>query len=435
MPRKRKAVNKIPETNFLNELGQLLNVKKVSDSNDIIGMFNNSNEYIPNNSKVHFRYYVGYLLKNIDKSLLKDAFEMINKIYANLYSNTKTLDSFFSKDVRKPILEKYGANSEEYKMSKNLVKISFSEKGKLISEAKKKVFDKNANRLEFTSDVVINIIKDNINSLDPFRRAVALLISCGSRPIEFFQRANFKPDPANGPNWVIQDYIAKSKEPNKKVHKPIIYFKAEEFIDHLKNLRDDLIKKYKTLVDKKGELKNAITGATNITTKEIFNYQDGVSQYIARKLYGAISYELYSKTTNLFGSNPSNNIWLNSVLGHGEKSFMTSHNYSHVALKSQEISNEDIVIKQDILETKIEAIEERLDDLPKAVTLPEQLNDEIYKNKEPIFKLIQKVFDKYVSDHSKNPSQNILYDLSRKFAKRADVRLFMQVQGNHLDNP
>lgn len=421
MARRKRVQNLDSSILLIDQLKQLKDVSNINEANDIIKTFPESKEYITKTSKVFLKNFVNYIIQNLDKKYLEEAFKLINHIYSKLYTNTKTLDSILSKDVRKPVLDKYG-NKEEYKMSKNLVKISFADKGKLIEEGKAKVFDKNSNRLEFTPDSVLSIISKQIQNLDPLYRAVALLISSGCRPIELFERANFVSDPEMGPNWVIQDYVAKRKEKlEEPLRKPIIYFKANEFIEQLHKMRYDLHQTYPSFVDKQGLLKSVITGNTNLITKELFEYKEGVTQYTTRKIYGAISFDLYSKTTDIFGSNPSYNVWLNNVLGHSKKSFMTSHNYSHISLKNEEIVSNELAIKQDILENKIEAIEDRLNDdnIPQVIITPPTIAKE-----NDLYVILKRIYDKHIENNNKPPSQTMFEELSKNITTRGVIRKF-----------
>ncbi|KAH9259646.1 hypothetical protein BASA81_002068 [Batrachochytrium salamandrivorans] len=333
-----------------------------------------------------------------------------------------------SVDVRRPLSKKYGVSSPEHVMAKKLVKISFQEKGKLIKEEKLRVLHRVGNRLKFETEDIIKIIKDNATSTDPMKRAVALLIASGCRPIEFFEKANFKPNPEQGPNWVFQDFVAKRKDKkldDKPLTKPIVYLSAVDFIKGVKSIRDDLHKQYPNFMQANGNLISAISTRSNKVAKEIFNRKEGLTLYTSRKIYGAVSYELFSETTQLFGTEPGIGAWLNGVLGHSPLSLDTAQNYAQVKLVTDKTVPEQLVIKQEILENKIEDIEERLDQdlVPEVQEKPKEFNT---TNKIVLeqFKLIDAVYQKYVKDNIKVPSQAALEKLAKTKAPRAVIRLF-----------
>lgn len=421
------------DAKIMKTLKALANVEELNDANDIIEKHNMDKAYLGNQktAKNHWRKYVPWLLKNWkDKKKFDKILTMINDIYKNLYKNNYTLDSIFSKDVRKPILDKYGIKSAEYLASKKLTKISYKEKGALIEEQKKKVYDRNSNRIEFESEDIMDIIKDNINSEDPMRIAIALLISCGSRPIELFERATYSPDTVHGDNWIRQDYVAKRKQDKEKpLFKPLIYLKADQFVEKVYSMRVELRKKYSELVGSDGNLKSTLSQSASVIIKSIFDYREDITLYTCRKIYGIVSYELFSKTTQVYGKNPSYNVWLNNVLGHSKSAFMTSHNYSHVELTKENLTPEHLAIQQNVLEAKIENIEERLDqeEVPQAPEKPlnTKITDKDVLNK---FKQIKKIFDEYKKKNKKKPNQTELEQLASKVSTRSVIRLFYKEQ-------
>lgn len=160
---------------------------------------------------------------------------------------------------------------------------------------------------------------------------------------------------------------------------------------------------------------------------------EDLTLYTMRKLYGAVSYELFSKDTKKFGANPSYNVWLNNVLGHSKDNLETSNNYSHVHLTTAKAVPNDIVIKQSILENKISSIEERLDEskVPELETVPlveARGTNKVTKNKIMLeqFSAIDKVYDKYFLEHEKAPTQAKLELLAKSKAPRQVIRLYIK---------
>ncbi|KAH9259023.1 hypothetical protein BASA81_002643 [Batrachochytrium salamandrivorans] len=383
--------------------------------------------------KNHFRKFIPWALTVLNKNSIEEALKDINVIYTKLYPMKSSLDTILSPDVRNPLKLRFGLNSKEHKMAKSLVKITYEEKTTLLKAQRDKVYENYANRLDFAADEIVAVIKDNINSSDPMKRAIVLLIASGCRPIELFERASFKVNKEMGPNWVWQDYLAKKKpkgdEPKpdegELLTKPIIYLSASDFIKELASVRKELQKQYPKFTQDNGQLSSTIGSRGNKAAKEIFNYKEGLTLYTTRKLYGHISYELYRKTTELFGKNPGYGVWLNNVLGHSKNSLNTALNYSTVDVSTDKVSPQDMVIKQAVLENKVEDLEERLDQdlIPK---VPEKPQNYSTTNKIILdqFKLIDVVYEGYIKANNKVPSQAALEKLAKGKAPRTVIRLY-----------
>ncbi len=377
-------------------------------------------------TKNYFRKFIPWAVEKIPKTKLEKALIAINNCYAVLYPNLRTLDSILTKDVRGVLSKFYGKGSKEHMMSKKLVKISYKDKANLIAENIERVRENIADSPEYNSEIVLSAIKDGILSNDPFERIMSLLLASGSRPIELIERANYFPSPQDGPNWVFQDYVAKRQTDEIGVTKPIIYFTADQFIEHLKKIRTDLHKKYKTFTDKKGELTSTITGPLNRAAKSVLRYQDKATPKTARSIYGELSYDLYESTTKRFGPSPQRPVWKNEVFGHAKDNIHTAENYTTVKLRTNKALPEEIAIKQEILEKKVESIEERLEEqniVKEVVGVPKD-SKQIGKIIKDQFELINKIYTTFIEENGKTPSQTILEKLARSVAPRSVIRLF-----------
>ncbi|MBC7408964.1 MAG: hypothetical protein H7339_11295, partial [Arcicella sp.] len=173
--------------------------------------------------------WVPWALKTTDNTKLREKLKALNEIYSKFYTNKKTLDVSFNRDIRNVIREKNGFKSPEHDLSLQLAAITKTEKTKMIKDAEEKVFEKNANQDTFESSQIYDIIRTNIKDPDPFKRMIALFIASGSRPIELFSKAMYR---AIDDRWLEQKGVAKKKRGNSldfSIIKPIIYINTHEF--------------------------------------------------------------------------------------------------------------------------------------------------------------------------------------------------------------
>lgn len=378
--------------------------------------------------KAYIRSFIPWYIKRIKDKTLKHSFVLIDKIYKNLYKNNSTLDSILTKDIRKIVSDKYGVNSEMHKESKYRVKISYDEKKQLIEQGAKRVYERNQNRLEFDNKEVLEVISKGKNSGNVYELGISMLLASGSRPIELFSRSSYTPS-KEGSNWITQKYVAKRKEDiEKPVIKPLINYTSAEFIDKLKELREELKFVFTDMENSKGELSSTVSSAFNRNMKRLFNYRENVTLYTCRKLYGKISYEMFSKVNNLYGTNPEFHVWLNNVLGHNVKSIEIAANYTNIDLTSYDLTPEGLAIRQDFLDNRIEEVAERVE------ILHLENEDEISrifsgkvssKIKLIMFEKLKMKFDQYYRDNNKIPTLTDFETiLAKDITTRANIRLF-----------
>lgn len=335
-----------------------------------------------------FRPLVKSKMAEVKKGNLKEIFKLLNKLYTNLYKNPSTLDNYMSEDVRKPISVRFGYNSPEHKLAKQLVRLDYEIKGNLLKSAKEKVFEKNKHTIQTDSKEIIDAIEQNYNSDDPYRKAVALLIASGSRPIELFARSTFTKIVHQGEQiyntWIHQDNVAKKKGEAFSLKKPLIYVTSDQFLTALNDIRSKIKDPLKD-----DKLKTTINSKANAAAKSIFKGRDKFTLYTSRKLYGNLSYDLFGRNkTTIHGTNPNLQVWLSLVLGHAEGSVSATHNYSHISLAPDTTTPDELNRKQDVLETKIDHLEERMEGMginePPAPSIPKvSVYHERYKNLYP----------------------------------------------------
>ena len=411
------------DTGFIKLMEQLIKIKDldIQTTNEMItDAFPNADE-----RKNMFRPLVEQRMEILKVHNLQKILKLLNKVYPKLFTNATTLDNYFSVDIRRPLAKRFGENSVEHKLSKKLARLDYEVKGNLLKAAKAKVFEKNSNRTEYTSEQILKVIRENIVSDDPMKRAVALLLCSGSRPIELFERANFTVEIVNGDDthWIFQDFVAKKKGAIVSVVKPLLYLTNEKFIDELKSMRDELKEHYGSFIGPKGQLKSNINQRLNKVSKEAFDYEENFTAYTSRKLYGLLSYDLYGRLPNIYGTNISYQAWLSRVLGHKESDLTTAANYSSFTLKDGNTTTSvDISSQQLILINKVEALEHRMDDL-KICDEAEKVQ-KIYVNNKRIDTKFASI--KVIADALENITQSSLELAAKSVASRSVIRLFFK---------
>jgi len=404
---------------FIKLLEQLVKIKDLDleTTNEMIGdAFPDAEE-----RKNMFRPLVMERMDVLKVHNIQKILKLLNKVYPKLFKNTTTLDNYFSNDIRRPLAKRFGENSTEHKLSKKLARLDYEVKGEILKAAKAKVFEKNSNRTEYSTEQILTIIRENIVSDDPMKRAVALLAASGARPIELFEKANFIPFAyENSNSWVEQDFVAKKKGAVVSVVKPILYLTNQKFIDELKSMRDELHERYPTFLGKNGQLLASISQRLNKVSKQIFEFEEDFTAYTSRKLYGLLSFDLYGRVPNLYGTNVSYQAWLSRVLGHKENDITTAANYSTFTLKPETVTPIDIASQQLVLTNKIEAIETRLDDL-KICDETEKVEKIIVNNKRIDTKFAS---IKAIADTLGNVTQSSLEVAAKGTASRSIIRLF-----------
>lgn len=100
--------------------------KAVNDSVD--KRFPNRAEYGGTGAGCLFNKLVRYQITRIDVETLRTILQSLDTIYKRIYTNLSTLDNYFSRDIRRPLFEKYGSDSREYLWSKELIKLSYADR-------------------------------------------------------------------------------------------------------------------------------------------------------------------------------------------------------------------------------------------------------------------------------------------------------------------
>lgn len=319
--------------------------------------FPNTSEFATKTTKNLFNKLVSHEIVKVETSKLPETLKLLDIVYKKLYTSLSTLDSYFSKDIRNPIKEKYKSHSEEYKMSKQFAKLSYQDKGILINQQRANLIAKHQDQETFESSEVKTVIATFINSKDPFERMVCLALVSGCRPAELFNPSiGFE---ALDSNWVRQDFLAKKRGKTVSVDKPIIFLTAKDFITKLDDTRAEIADEYKRIILRTGELNGVVNQKANETAKDLFNRRPDFTLYSCRKLYAQLSYLEFGKGSR-YGANPSVQLWTAKVLGHAENDIETQNHYSHYKVVEQKEAPVDLLAKIETLTAKVDMLESKV---------------------------------------------------------------------------
>lgn len=357
----------------LSELSETedLNVEKANKI--ILSMY--PDDY-SSNSKSIIRAFVPDQLNKVPEEDILQALQCLQLIYQKIYPNTSTRDTLLSKDIRNVIANRFGRYGELHTLSKKIVKLNDSEKKELVESTTDKLYLKIDNRIKFTADQVLDVIRKGINSKNIFVRGIALLFACGSRPIELFDKSDYSECDISDKittgtitttTYITQGNLAKKKQENNEetVLKPLICINFEQFTEALDYVRSLLKQKYGTLTGQDGQLKTAISSNFNRNFKKLFKGDGSVTLYSARPMYAHLSYHLYSRE-GVHGSNPGLGSWINKTLGHlrSQLGLLTSFNYNQYELvdsNGESLSTNRAEVT--ILKSKIDDMTEEIKDM------------------------------------------------------------------------
>lgn len=392
---------------------------------------NEAQNYFPDYEKPTIRNLVVDRLKVLEKNNLEKVFHLLKDVYEKLYDNTeikRTLDHHYTTDIRGVISRRFGDGSPEHKMSKDICKLKWVDKGNLIKDNSLVRDTKFENMKHFTSASVFSSIEENIKDKNPIKRAIALGLACGSRPVELLAKSTYT---AIDDVWVKQDFIAKSKS-RDSLEKPILYLSASQFVEEVEKMRKEINKKYKNKIlvgnqdEDQEQLNGTIDSALNVMAKKILGDEENFTT--TRKQYIKLSHHLIGQHPNRLSENGmGDRLWEQRVLGHKQGDMDTSANYSNY--KHKETTDTELVVKVEVLEDKVEDIEEVLETGAPLTTKTEKEPKApvVISNKtERQFEALETIFEKYKKEHKdKEPTQNEMEALAKGLVPRAVVRTFM----------
>jgi hypothetical protein len=369
---------KAEDKKFIGLFKKLLKIKTLTHekTNELIRETYPKLEFNEKNSRVLIRPLVFYIMKKMEpkQDTMEQIFELIDQVYPKLYKNPNTLDNYFTEDVRQPVAKRFPTtNGEEhifYTLAKEMVALPDDVKGKILKDSRDKVTVKLRNVIDIELNWVLDIIQKYIVSTDPMMRCIALLIASGSRTIEFFGKSDYTVYKfEDSKSWVTQNYIAKKRglsAKTDKVIKPIIYFTNEQFIEERKKALEELKtivknKPFYVVVKDKEKLAGFITERANISARKIFQNREYFTAHTCRSLYALVAYELFGRKKSPYGKSLEFRQFISDSLGK-EGSESATREYSKFNL-IVDVKKDEVPAKTQMLEKKVEEMEERLDSL------------------------------------------------------------------------
>lgn len=323
----------------LKDINKLKTVSNESVNKIIIEAFS---ETLFEGTTAYFKHFLNYTLNLVESKSLRSIFNEINKIIPKLYENVSVQDNFMTKNVRIPIRNRFGANSKEYKLSKQLVALDYNIKGTLLKEQKEKAKASTVNKIIIDPEEFSKVIIDNVNSDNIYNVSIGLLLASGCRPYEMYHLSDFSIEEG----WIKQKKLAKKKDfiESSFVIKPVLYISPETFIEKVRTVRDQLKEEHGTLI-KDGEMKKVIMNNANDAAKTIFKEATGLTQRSTRPIYAVLSYNSIGKLENRHGKTLSINEWIQETLGHDN--LATSINYRKFIIKREpeETEQNDFLMK------------------------------------------------------------------------------------------
>jgi hypothetical protein len=279
-----------------------------------------------------------------------------------------SLESLY-KIIRKPIREKYGLDSTQYRTSIRLMKFSPEIWSARQIAYTTMVSQRNRDRINFESTKIYEIM-DEILTNDPSWSSLVILaqLSIGGRSDEIISFSNFSAVEGQ-PNMIRQDNISKQsgkREGQKRtfVIKPVFHLNVYTFLAVMKSIREQLANDIIKFKGRHYELSNSKNGSINRKIKKYFSYRDDVKKitsHTMRGIYASCAYQVFAnKQTH------SENAYLSDVLGHQEGQIAVASSYSHIIVNFSDSTpavdemNSRTDTQHDIIEDlrlKVEALE------------------------------------------------------------------------------
>lgn len=239
--------------------------------------------------------------KTISHDKFIELFKETTPIIQALYPNKNSSETLFSK-LRKCVKDRYGEESQIYTLSVNNMGLSKQEKKERSDIYAAKVAERNERRGEMEPvyvDDILSIVDRFKTDRDPFKRMVAVLIATGLRGIEVFKVSIVK---KVSESEIEVSEMAKRGN-GKKAIRPVIGMTADEAIEGIKFIRDNL--------NTSGD-NEAIESRLNQPLNQMFKkIVSGMTSQKGRYLYGNITFKLYGEPKKI----PYES-YIGKVLGH-----------------------------------------------------------------------------------------------------------------------
>lgn len=349
----KKVVKELAETKELDQDKANTVILKYTDRSQI---------GVTKNTKYLFRPFIVKFITKVPKKDIEDTFKYVNEVYNKIGYKDSTLDSIISKDIRNQFKD-----TEYYTLSKKLIKISYEAKGNLIKTQKKNLALKHEEKIRFSSNEIMTLIRRLNSSDDVNDNLIALMLATGSRPIELLVKSGFQMVESSDGMTVIKqsDLAKKGKATGTFSVKPLLVLTYKEFEDTFEKVRNHFESEKGSLTDRRGELNKNVLVKSNDIMKKLFDNSDGITLYSCRGIYVVLSYYLYAKS-GLHGRDPTLSLWGSKCLGHSENDLTQQLNYTKFDLTDNEKPIEDVKKDVAVLTERVDSVEEKVaeEDLP-----------------------------------------------------------------------
>ena len=279
--------------------------------------------------------------KEVD--VLRPIFKSINHGARHHWRNSvHSLDNAFGR-MRRAVFVAVEKNRQHpvWQLALRELNVSVAQRRLLREECQRRIESANNHVFQFEEDK----IKDLLHKLatdsdsDEHDSILLLMLESGLRMIEVLYMANVQKAEVSTRatcDWICVTQLAKTRHPDRPVTKPLLSMKFEEFERRLAKVREGVTAKSaarasssttnSTTTRDRVELHKSITNMYNhAVIKRVHVHLGPYTTHIARKIYGALSYEWYGKLRS-----KSLNAWLQTVMGHS--SISTTLSYSNVTI-------------------------------------------------------------------------------------------------------
>jgi integrase len=277
-------------------------------------------------------------------------FKSLDRIMKALYLNEGTMEVALS-GFRKVVKDKFGVESEVYKQSIYNTGISREESQARKDEYKKTVNDRNKNRKDLQPifvEEVLDIITQAKTSNNVYSRAIAVLLATGCRTIELFKISKFEEEKGN-PDAIVIIGLAKDKENNRRITRPLVGLKIDEAITLINGIRSEL-----NLTGSNQSITNRTNIPLNKEFKKIFGGDSDLTIHKCRYIYGNVAYILYGKPRKI----PYES-YIQEILGHANPESTKSYLGINIQSKQKVMESLPLDIKR-LFEKEIKTLQEQV---------------------------------------------------------------------------
>ena len=296
------------------------------------------------------------LVATKDPVVIEQVFAVVNEQLRHHYRRSKhTLDAAFGR-MRTVVLIALENDRHHaiWPLAMRLLNVTPAERRAIRGEEQRRVESANAHVFCFRESATKLLLRKLRTSLDEHDGILLLMLESGLRMIEVLALASVEKAVVNTRSdcdWITVCGLAKTRRPDRKLTKPLLTMSFEEFDARLHKVRSSVAAKLAHPVTpdtepEPGQLLSAtVSTADRKAITNLYNHAVNArvhvhlgphTSHIARKLYGALSYEWYGKKRGV-----SYNSWLQTVMGHS--SIVTSLSYSNVAVVRDNDEEDDDV--------------------------------------------------------------------------------------------